>query len=134
VLSKLRIHLKSNMILEHIERYLTYCLNAEIEARIIAEKISKTIKKFIPDIDYSIGWIEGGIDTICFYSKKFDIANIKKDRKVMLEDVIGSVFPDLEHNIYCPYGIYITKNLARKIKKYLKDIFFKKIKNEKIKK
>ncbi|MHA1328380.1 MAG: hypothetical protein ACTSRH_13845 [Promethearchaeota archaeon] len=108
------------MILEHIERYLTYCLNAEKEGYIIAEKISKAIRKFIPDIDYSIGWREGGIDTICFYSKKFNITNIKKDRQVMLEDVIGSVFPDLKHNIYCPYGIYITKNLARKIKKYLK--------------
>jgi len=99
------------------------------EARIFGEKVAKTIvealRQIIPDLEWSLGWAEAGIDTICFYSSSRDISKIglkEVEKYVRLEVVIVEVFPELEFHIDTPYGVYLKKNEVEKAKKLLEEI------------
>ena len=59
------------------------------EARRWGEEIGKTLeealRKVIPDIWYTIGWEEGGVDTICLWSKWVEKGGFKGHS---MEDII----------------------------------------------
>ena len=81
--ANLRITKKIREILESNERIKEIPLQelaaAHVECyqllstigKIIGESVCYRLKPLIPDITFSIGWEESGIDTICFYSKQF---------------------------------------------------------------
>ena len=83
----------------------------------IAKTIVKTLKDIIPDIDYSIGWYEYGIDTICFYSKSKDVTNGIEGKSEELRRIIEEVFSDTYPLQFdCPYGIYLNDKEAKMVR------------------
>lgn len=113
------------------------------EYRIIAEEIAKAISDAIKDVvevEWSLGWYEAGIDTICFYKKENSDINNKNNIKnannmdnevyndnsfVEFMDIVEKVFPDLKYSdekpmtIYTPYGIYLSKSVAEEVERRL---------------
>ena len=51
-----------------IKKYLDSLERAQEAGAKIAKRIADTLKPIILDIKWSLGWEEGGIDVICFYS------------------------------------------------------------------
>jgi len=93
--------------------------NAVAAGHIIGEMICTAIEDIIPDIDYSLGWAEAGIDTICFWSNSHQVFTSDYENKVRFEELIIEVFPELEYNIDTPFGIYLDKDEAEQIKNKL---------------
>ena len=107
---------QSNTLLEKIEK---------INER-IAKIIVKELKDIIPDLEWSIGWAEAGIDTICFYSDTYDVINIiRKDNHnyIALVDIIEEVFSRFSSlMIECPSGIYLPGDKAQSVRERLKKL------------
>ena len=124
-----------------IKKYVESCRSAVRYGEQIAEFLADIIRNVVSDIDWSVGWYEAGINTICFYSKSKDVWIVSKmtrklqeetgkdyiecsetvlrEKVVRLEDVIYMVFPELKFHIECPYGVYLTKEEAERLKKLL---------------
>ena len=88
-------------------------------AQKIAKNILRVLIKYDKTATYSIGWEEGGVDIICFYTRKKIMFN-KKNK--YLEDVIISVFPELIGHVDCPFGYWLNEEMAGKIKKDLEKL------------
>ena len=103
---------------ETIKDYLGSLQKAEISGRIIGEKICDAVREIIPDIKFSLGWEEAGIDTICFYSKEFSSRIEGKH----FDWIVGEVFPELEFHVDAPFGIRLTNEEAKLVKKKLEEL------------
>jgi len=77
------------------------------EAEKKADKIGKTLvellRPYIPDITYTIGGCDEGIETVYFWSAKYR-EGIGKGRKIKyplfdVEEIITEIFPELEDHI-----------------------------------
>ena len=91
----------------------------------LATMLCNVIKKVLPDIEWSLGWAEAGIDTICFYSNSRYVLKVsltKALEMVRLEDVIKEVFPELRGHVDCPYGVYLTVDEAERLKELLQEV------------
>ena len=75
--------------------------------------ICETVRDIIPDIEFSLGWAEAGVDTLCFFSK-----SKKKWWGVPFDAVLREVFPELF--IDAPYGVYLSSDEAEEARKRLK--------------
>ena len=108
---------QSNTLLEIVEK-----INEQI-----AKTIVKTLKDIIPDLEYSIGWTEAGINTICFYSDSYDaISVVRRDNHdyALLGDIIEKTFPNFSGplRIECPSGIYLPGDKAQSVRERLKKL------------
>jgi hypothetical protein len=109
------------MNLEKICKKYSSCLTeAESLAEEVIEAVCKMLQPLIGDIEGEIGWEEGGVDTLCFYSESHSILNRSNPDLISFEEVLESVFPDLEGHVFCPLGIYLTEKEAEAVKKLLK--------------
>ena len=104
----------NNNLNEMVKKYIETLIEIDNYAYIIIEKIAKICKPVIKDIKCSVGWEEGGIDTLCFYSNSHH-----KQRAVCFEDLITEVIPTLKGHVYCPFGFYLSKKEAQKIRELL---------------
>jgi len=101
---------------------------AEKLNRKIAEILVAELKDIIPDLKYTIGWAEAGIETICLYSDKFDLKSLDEDYE-FLDWTIEEALPEFKKtlSIQSPFCAYISKEEAEKIKEKLKKLRNKKI-------
>ena len=103
---------------ELVDKYKDLCKQTEKAGTKIGKTICELLKPVIPDIRYSLGWEEKGINTICFWSKKGDVDD--KEHYYRLMEVIEEAFPELEGYIDTPFGVYLTKEDVKKIKEIFK--------------
>lgn len=102
------------------------------EAKKLNEKIAdiliNELKDIIPDLKYTIGWAEAGIETICLYSDEFKYRFLVNEY-TFLDWTIEEALPEFKKtlSIQSPFGIRITKEEAEKIKEKLKKLRNKKI-------
>lgn len=86
--------------------------------------ITESLKDLIPDLDYTHG--EYGTDTIYFYSNKHDVSKIRRKSDIEqfynFDEIVREVFPQFKWHIECPYGIYLNKELAYKVRNRLMEI------------
>ncbi|RLE79464.1 MAG: hypothetical protein DRJ52_08355 [Thermoprotei archaeon] len=136
-----------NELLNKIKEYREAVRKAKQLGEEIARTIAEAVKPVIPDIKYSVGWAEAGVDTLCFYSDSMDVtkrgrylaeefAKSKKslhdalreaaekfaEKYVYFEDVVTEIFPKLKGYIDCPYGIHLTYSEAEEVRKLLKQL------------
>lgn len=98
-----------------VNDYLEAIRRAQEAGEKLGELICETVKDIIPDIEFSLGWAEAGVDTLCFHSK-----SKKKWREVPFDTVLREVFPELQFHIDTPYGVYLSQEEAEEIRKRLK--------------
>lgn len=119
-------------IKELAKEYKEACKYTEKCAEKIGKWLVKVCKPVIEDITYSVGSVDAGIETISFYSRKRDVVEalsfdrIERNKMVYFVDLVATVIPELKGFIETPYGIYLTNEEAKKIKK----ILLKEIENE----
>ena len=108
-------------MLDKVKAYLKHLELACSYAEDIAEELVKALKPIIPDIKYSIGWEEGGIDEICFYSKTRNIVAKSESEglTVSLRELIEEAIPELQGHVDTPFGVYLTKEEAEQAKSIL---------------
>jgi len=77
------------------EEYKEYILQTRKAGEKLGELIVSVLKDIMPDIEYSLGWAEAGMDTLCFwaYSRDCDssfIVRLEEEGKerVNLEDIL----------------------------------------------
>jgi len=112
-------------IKELAKEYREACKHTEKCAEKIGKWLVKVCKPVIEDISYAVGSIEAGIETVSFYSRKRDAVEaltfdeIEKNKMVYFVDLVAKIIPELKGFIETPYGLYLTKEEAKKIKKIL---------------
>ena len=89
--------------------------------------IAEATRVVLPDIKYSVGWHEAGIETICFFSQQGNKVFIREivgdDSKIVdFLDVLLEVFPELVGHVDAPYGIYLYVEDANKLREVLKKL------------
>lgn len=104
-------------MLKKINRYLRCIKEATELGEEIGQSICDALKPIIPDLDYSVGWTEAGVDTICFWSKSHQKIRSKFDKS--LEYLIEKVFPELEGYIETPFGVILSAKEAEEAFKLL---------------
>ena len=111
-------------ILGRIQLYNNAIQFAEEQGKKIGKMIADTLKPLIPDMTYSVGWAEGGVDLICFWSDENNICAIDPNdlRKYRsLEDIIREVFPELAESVDA-HGIYLPEDKAERAIELLKKL------------
>jgi len=115
---------------ELIGKYVDAVKRLSEAAKALAEALLEIIRKVVPDTDYSLGWAEAGINTICFYSDSHsdpnkvigidDTMNACRKATMFLE-VIWDTLPELRSCVDTPFGFWLTKEEAEKLKKLLRE-------------
>ena len=100
-----------------IAEYKEYLAKATQIAHEIREMICKALHPIIPDLRYTVGWDEAGIDTICFWSDSHGWT-FKRPR-IHLDDIIEEIFPELKYYIDTPFGVLLTPEEAEKARQLL---------------
>ena len=116
---------KMKSLKELVKEYSELCGRAYVIARKIGDLIcSKLSPILVDDIEYSVGWYGEGIDTICFYSPGHSVFSGKasQDDCCSLEDIIDELIPELGDHIDVPYGIFLDKDEAIKVRLALKEL------------
>ena len=112
-------------IYELFDGYTQAIKTVNLYAENIAYILSTVIKKYIPDLDVTIGGIEKGNDFIVFNSDSRAIDK-KGDDNRSLTDIIYSVFNEItaKHLFFIDsdFGVYVDKNTANAIIKDLKKL------------
>jgi len=107
-------------ITKAIEEYLEAIKETEKHGRKIAQMLVKALKPIIPDIDYSLGWAEAGVDTICLWSKKYEAIKVADEKAIHLTEVIEEVFgEEFRWHIDCPFGIWLSSDTVKKVRETL---------------
>jgi len=89
---------------------------ATVEA---GEKFGKALvellKPVIPDLRFTLGWEEGGVEELCLWSDSRNVSKILDGAPfgISLNDGLRSYF----HTVYidCPHGVYVSKYEAKRI-------------------
>lgn len=119
---------------KQIEAFITDYTTTLDKAAESGGKICRVLKNALKEIGiknvtWSLGWEEGGIDQLCFFSEKrsslwfsldmnLPYTKLTKDY-VRFAKVVSEVFPDLSEHIETPFGLYLTMAEAEKLRKYL---------------
>jgi len=106
--------------MEVAEEYREAIIKADKVGRELAEMICEIIRPIIPDIDWSLGWAEAGIDTICFWSESRKNPRQWEEGMRFLDAVLSEVFEGIDFD--CPFGVWITEEEAEEIKRMLKEV------------
>lgn len=72
----------------------------------------------IPDIEFTVGWWEAGVNTICFYSRSLS----ERLTGICLASVVSKVFPELADMVDAPYGAWMTRALAEQVEDRLRKL------------
>ena len=110
---------------DYLNQYIEAYNNLRDISKVIAKILNDAIEEVIPDIKYSLGWAEAGIDTISFWSNSHDVSSCDLSFKLncyYLDDIIVEIFPELKNHIDAPYGVYLTKNESDKIRQVLVEL------------
>lgn len=103
-----------------LEEYSQAISQARLRAVAFGTRLVELLKKVIPDIEYTIGWAEAGVDTICLWSKSHQDANgsFLDDSILFLDEVISDVLVLERYDFYIdtPFAVYITPEEGEKIK------------------
>jgi len=102
-----------------VDNYLKALENAEAEGEILGQQLTTALRKVIPDLEYSLGWFEAGIDTLCFWSEK---AFYTKKRNIALGQIVLRVFPELEGYVETPEGGWLTERQAKRVRRILEKL------------
>lgn len=94
-------------------------------ARKLGSMLTEILREVVPDIVFSIGWEEGGVDSLCFYSRSKAVLgsdNKEDDLELVLSEVFrkycfGGKSP--RFIIECPFGVYVTEDEAKRIEEIL---------------
>ena len=111
------------MILEAIEKYIEAIRETEEWGNIVGQMLVDALSPIIPDIEYSLGWAEAGIDTICLWSKRYEDEDLEKwEEQEGLDDIIGKIFDDLTWHVDCPFGIWLPPDVAKEVREVLEEL------------
>ncbi len=112
-------------ILKLAEEY-SRAVVATIEA---GEKFGKALvellRPIIPDLRFTLGWEEGGIEELCLWSDSRGVFAIPAGEpfRIRLDDELESyfrgVFPS-DVYIDAPFGVYVTEDEAARIRAIIK--------------
>jgi len=111
-------------ILEAIKKYRSHLEKANAYGRIIGTALVDALKTIVPDIDFTIGWTEAGVDTICLWSDSHDVQHKKwyKRRYTRLESLIVEIFPELERHVDTPFGVFLDPEEADRARSALEKL------------
>jgi len=107
------------------KEYVEACKLVEERGEKLAKALAEVIKEVVPDIEWSLGWAEAGADTICFYSDSrcaMSISLKELGKYEPLSSVVKEVFPELVCHVDDPFGVYLTKEEAEKLRKLLREV------------
>jgi len=110
------------MILEAIEKYIEAIRKTEEWGNVVGQMLVDALSPIIPDIEYSLGWAEAGIDTICLWSEKYKAVNVDLENWEELKGlggIIEEVFSDLAWRIDCPFGVWLPADVAERVREAL---------------
>jgi len=113
------------MILEAIEKYIEAIRKTEEWGNIVGQMLVDALSTIIPDIEYSLGWAEAGVDTICFWSETYKVGNVDLERleeQERLADIIGEIFDGLTWHVDCPSGVWLPPDVAERVRKALEEL------------
>ena len=111
---------KKTSITELFNNYLKAISRTEKCGEKVGQALTQALKSVIPDIEYSIGWAEAGVDTICLWSEKYKAANMIDDGTIPLREIMEEVFgEEFCVCIDCPFGIWLPPDTAKKAKEVL---------------
>jgi len=86
----------------------------------ICTELKNNLREVIPDIYCTLGWAEAGIDMLCLWSDSRDVSKRGLRGLVKLSNVIEDEIPELKGHIDAPYGVYLTKDEAERIRQILR--------------
>jgi len=95
----------------------------------IGELICQALMPIIPDIRYSLGGHESGVDKICFWSEMHG-AGAHSYTHWDLDCTLPEVFPEIKNNFETPVGLYLSKDEAQKAREALLQLKHKIISEE----
>jgi hypothetical protein len=112
---------------DFISDYTTALTKATESGEVVCKILKRALKEIgIKDADWSLGWEEGGIDLLCFYSAKRSILGLSQNKNInhtefandyiRFEKIVPEVFPELKGHIETPFGLYLTKAEAKRLK------------------
>ena len=114
---------RRNSITDLIENYLKAIEETSKYGQKIGQILVETLKPIFPDIEYSLGWAEAGVDTICLWSEKREIANVLDEEAISLREIVEEVFgEEFYQHFDCPFGIWLSPDTAKKVKKALEKL------------
>ena len=115
---------KKTSITKLLDDYLEAISRTEKCGEKVGQALTQALKSVIPDIEYSIGWAEAGVDTICLWSEKYKAANmIIDDGTIPLREIIEEVFGEESCTyIDCPFGIWLPPDTAKKVREILEKL------------
>jgi len=114
---------RQNSIPDLIENYLKAIKETSKYGQKIGQILVETLKPILPDIEYSLGWAEAGVDTICLWSEEYEAVNLPDEETISLSEVIREVFgEEFYWYIDCPFGIWLPLDTAEKVKKVLEEL------------
>ena len=86
--------------------------------------IVNVLKDIIPDLSFSLGWTEQGIDVICFWAdERFYDTTRPESLPQIIDEFVNQVVPDKFFEISAPWGVWVTKEEAEEIRKRLRKLF-----------
>jgi len=95
---------------------------------VLGEALVKALKNVLPDIRHSVGWMEAGVECIALFSQTGQRADFFDPDVVSLHSIIEEelVKPlssqGIELTIDTPFGIYIRKDKAEKVRENLRKL------------
>ena len=113
------------MVLEAIEKYIEAIRKTEEWGNIVGQMLVDTLSPIIPDIEYSLGWAEAGVDTICLWSERYKVGNVDLERleeQERLADIIGEIFDGLAWHVDCPFGVWLPPDVAKEVREVLEEL------------
>ena len=108
--------------LELVEEFKKKIEEVENLGKRIGKILCDALRPIIPDITYSLGWYEAGIDTICLWSDSRSISAKRAMEDIPLHSIIRETLPELHYYLDMPYGIYLSKDEAEEVRRILSNL------------
>ncbi|MCX7977508.1 MAG: hypothetical protein N2578_00740 [Bdellovibrionaceae bacterium] len=115
------------MLKERLQEYsktIKECCDAGFLA---GEYLTSLLRPVIPDIEFSLGWEEAGVDTLCLWalSRTENVSgpNYSDEYTIDLIGLLLEFIDDVFIRIDAPFGIYLSKEEAEIIRKIFEEEF-----------
>ena len=83
----------------------------------LGKEIVKLLKPVIPDLRYTLGWWEAGVDTLCLWSESRGAASTRGKDLTGLLEILDDCFPGFF--LDTPYGVYVTSEEEEEIRELI---------------
>ncbi|RLB06469.1 MAG: hypothetical protein DRG83_00375 [Deltaproteobacteria bacterium] len=115
--------MKGKKFCQLVKEYTQAVKQAEEKANKIGDILTNLLRPYIPDITYTVGGADEGVETIYFWSKSWKEYLMKDQKDIKfpvfeVEDLIVGVFPELEDHIRAIVG-EVEAEIADKIEQDL---------------